>query len=510
MAYPQHLLPVQQTRSLLYPILFLWGLAAVALVAIAGTEGGFGGRTSKYYLIPWCMATGAVIAAPSLYLIHKGKFSPFHPLVFPAWTYFVPGFFIGGLFLATGLSEPYFLTFVQDENYNLPLTFVYIMLGYGGLAIGYSIPYARTVGRRISKWLPVWHMTTDGIRTPGLILLGLGLANTISGFALGILGYQKVEEIGAFDGIIFLLSLFWLEATFLLWLYVFRSKTHGVLQFAIIGLLLITSLTKSAFQGNRGSLMQVFIVIAFAYVCSGRKITPKHYAMSLVIVVLALVAGMIYGTTFRSVKQSQDQIGITEYAGVVGNAFGKLGDQDIGTTLVDGAGAIAERLDSVSSVAVVVSNYEALAPYEELWGINDNIYNDTVTFFVPRVIWPDKPVPVDPRKYGDLYFNYSENSFTMTPMADLLRNFGPIGIPLGMILLGFLLRIIYATLMEDQEFSYWRSVMYCMLLITVSYEGTYGLILPFLMKVGVTAILGLIIVRIAYNLSVQSKGAAQD
>jgi hypothetical protein len=267
----------------------------------------------------------------------------------------------------------------------------------------------------------------------------------------------------------------------------------------IIGILIGTSLTKSAFQGNRGSLVQLLIMITFAFVFSGRKLTTRHYIIGSVLVVFALVGGMIYGTTFRSVKQTQEQIGMEEYAGMVGTAFDKLADQDIGTTLVDGMGALAERLDSVSAVAVVVSNYEALAPYEEVWGINDNIYVDTVTFFVPRVIWPDKPVSIEPRKYADLYFNFSENSFTMTPMADLLRNFGPIGVPLGMILLGFLIRLIYAALVEDQDFSYWRSTLFYMLLTSISYEGTYGLILPLLVKIGLTAILGIIIVRLAYG-----------
>src|SRR6478672_7550330 len=173
---------------------------------------------------------------------------------------------------------------------------------------------------------------------------------------------------------------------------------------------------------------------------------------------------MIYGTTFRSVKESQEQVSIDQYATLVSNTFDKLMDQDPGTILVNGFGALAERIDAVSSLAVVVSNYEALAPYEEAWGINNNIYVDTVTFFIPRVIWPDKPVSIEPSKYADLYFNFSENSFTITPMGDLLRNFGPIGVPLGMIFLGLMLRVMYASLRENQEFSFWRTVLFFMLL----------------------------------------------
>jgi hypothetical protein len=497
MALPQTLVryPDRQRRGILYAILTLWGLVAVSLVTIAISEYGFGDASSKYYLLPWCIATGAVIAAPSLYLFYSGGFHPFHPLVFPAWSYFFPGFFIGGLVVAAGLSQPYFLTYVQNEPFNLPLTFVYIMLGFGGLTVGFCIPYGKRFGLWIGNWLPRWEIPTSKIASPGLILLGLGLANTIAAFALGILGFQKVAEAGIFDGIIYLLSLFLLEASFLLWLYIFRSPKIGFSQFVIILVLLATALTKSAFQGNRGSLIQLFILVAFAYSFSGRKLAGKQYALGGVFVTLALVLGMIYGTTFRSIKQSQEQMSLDQYATIVSSTFDKLEDQDPLTILGNGLGALTERLDNVSPLAVVVSNYEALAPYEEAWGINNNIYVDTVTFFIPRVIWPEKPVSIEPSKYADLYFNFSENSFTITPMGDLLRNFGPIGVPIGMIILGIIIRIMYSSLIEGQGFSYWRITLFYMLFSNISFEGTYSLIIPILITVGIVAFLGLLIVR---------------
>ena len=481
---------------MIYAILTFWGLVAVCLATIFISEFGFGDQSSKYYLLPWCLATGAVIAAPSIYLFYKGQFDPFHPLVFPAWSYFFPGFFIGGLVVAAGLSQPYFLSYIQDESYNLPLTFVYIMLGYGGLTLGFAIPYAKRFGQALGRRLPKWEITTEKIAFPALVLMAIGLANTLIGFALGILGFQKVQEIGIFDGIIFLLSLFWIEASFLLWLYVFRSKHFGIAQVLITGVLLIAGLTRSAFQGNRGGLIQLIVLISFAFVFSGRKLTGKHYAAGSVLVILALIGGMIYGTTFRSIKESQEQISFDQYVTVVSSTFDKLLDQDPGTILVNGFSALAERIDAVSSLAVVVSNYEALAPYEEAWGINNNIYVDTVTFFIPRVVWPDKPVSIEPSKYADLYFNFSENAFTITPMGDLLRNFGPIGVPLGMIFLGVILRVLYAALVEDQPFQFWRATLFYMIFTNaISFEGVYSLIIPLIFKVGIVAFFGLLIVR---------------
>jgi hypothetical protein len=430
-------------------------------------------------------------------MFYRGKFDPFHPLIFPAWSYFFPGFFIGGLIVTAGLSQPYFLSFIQDESYNLPLTLVYVMLGYAGLTVGFYLPYVKRFGNWVGGWLPEWNIPNERIAVPALLLMGVGLANTLVGFALGILGFQKVEENGIFDGVVYLLSLFLLESTFLLWLFVFRSDRFGFWQLLVTSLLVVTSLTKSAFQGNRGSLIQFIVIIAFAFSFSGRKFKPRHYAIGSVLITISLIVGMVYGTTFRSVKGTQEQVSLDQYATYVSTTLDKLADQDVGTILANGFGALAERIDAVSQLAVVVSNYEALAPYEEAWGINNNIYVDTVTFFIPRVVWPDKPVSIDPSKYGDLYFNFSENSFTITPMGDLLRNFGPVGVPIGMILLGLILRVLYASLIEGISFQYWKVTLFFMVFMNaISFEGTYGLIIPLIFKVGLVSFAGLVLVRV--------------
>ncbi len=489
------LLP-DKRKGLLYPIAFLWGLIVVSIIVFYLVEDGLSDSFNRYYLLPWTFLTGVVLLTPSIYLFFKKKFDPFHPLVFPVWSYFFPAFFVGGLILTFDLSQPYYLAFVQDERYELPLTLVFVMLGFAGLTIGFALPIGKKIGEIISRWLPNWHWTPEQVMKPGILLLGIGLINTVAAFGMGLLGFQKAEEINSYDGIIFLLSLFWLEASFLLWLCIFRTeKKFNINHYLIIALLLITSLTKSAFQGNRGSLIQLFILVAFAFIFSGRKIEFRHKVISGILLMIALVFGMIYGTTFRSIKMTEERMGMEEYAGIILQTFEKVSDQDVGSVLENGLTAMAERFESVSSLAVVVSNYEKLGGYEAGYGLDNNIWKDSVTFFIPRLLWADKPVATDAGNYGDLYFNYRENSFTLTPIGDLLRNFGPIGIPIGMLILGLIVRITYAALKENQEFSLWKATLFYMLLTSISYEGSYGLIVPYLVKVGFISVIGILIIR---------------
>jgi len=480
--------------ALLFPVLIIGALVLFGgfsfLVLADDTINPF----KQMYLMPWVILLGIVIAAPNVYLIYKKRFNFFHPLVFAAWSYFIPAFFVGGLLLAAGLSQPFYLTFVEDERYNLPLTFVYIILGYGGLTIGFFLPYGKKISEEINRRLPVWDWKPENIYFPAILLLFVGIGNSIIAFGLGILGYQKVDVIGAYDGLIFLLTLLWLEAAFLLWLGVFRTRNWNINHVLVVGLVLATSLTKSAFQGNRGSLFQLFILIACAFIFSGRRIEMRHRVFGAVLLVLAIVVGMIYGTTFRNVKQTEARVSFEEYAESITQTFDKLLEQDLTENLGEGISALTERIEGVSSLAVVVSNYEKLEPYEESYGLKNNILTDSLYFFIPRPLWQNKPVGSEPRKYADLYFNYSENSFTVTPMGDLLRNFGPIGVPLGMILLGFVLQIIYVSLIENQDFSFWRVTLFYMLLTSVSYEGFYGTILPYLIKYGLISVLGIIFI----------------
>ena len=205
---------------------------------------------------------------------------------------------------------------------------------------------------------------------------------------------------------------------------------------------------------------------------------------------------MIYGTTFRNVKGTEDTQSAEQYTDNIFVAVNQLGQGDVYETLTFGAVNFAERIDVLSTLAVVVSNYEQLAPYEELYGLDNNIWTDLSTFMIPRIIWPDKPVVADPRRYSDLYFDYSGSSYAITPIGDLLRNYGIVGIPIGMFILGLLLRLIHRALIDGQSVSIWRISLYFMLLTSVSYEGFYGTIVPVFFKVGFTSVIGILIVNV--------------
>lgn len=479
--------------ELIRSVLILWSVVALGLVWFVFSLGS--GTGDRLYLIPWCFAVAIVTLAPVVYLIFRNRFDAFHPLVFPVWTYFFPGFAVGGLVLAFGLSQVHYISYIQDEASNLPLTFLYVIVGFLGLVVGFAFPLARRIGEFVGARLPNWELTEGNARMGGLILLAIGLINVAFAFLFGALGYQRSEEASEIGGIIHISTLFWYQASFLLGLYIFRSRDRtGPFTYAILVFLVLTAVVNALLVGSRGGLFHFILPLLFAFLYSGRKIRPKHYFGVGAIITLALIIGVIYGTTFRGLRETQQTVSIDRYVAVIPGTFEKILEDDPTALLRDGFLTLATRIELVSSLAVVVSNYEALAPYEDELGISNNILVETSTFFVPRVVWTDKPISIEPAKYADLYFNYSENSYTMTPIGDLIRNFGPWGIPIGMFILGMLLRCVYVALVDGQGFSYWKLTLYYLLLTSISYDGTFGGIIPNMFKTAVVASVGFVIV----------------
>lgn len=489
----------------LLPALIVWMIVFFAGIIFFISESEENDALSQYFLIPWVVLVAVIVSFPLLYYWLRNEFKIYNPIIYAACSYFFPSFVLGGFILANRWSQPYFLGLIQDIKTDLPFTMIIIALGFGGLMIGFMIPIGRVFGKKIGDLLPIGEWNPDNLFSACYFLLFIGLVNTVIGYVSGILGYQKQDGIGIFDGILYLMTLVWMEATFLLWLVIFRrNKIDFKAVFSVI-LILFFSLVKALYAGNRGGLFSIFMVVMLAYFLSGRKLTVKQGVLGGCLLFATLIVGMIYGTTFRNLKETESRIGMEQYTENIFATFQSVIETDNLKNLEQGFSNLSERLDGVSSLAVVVSNYEILAPYEEGYGLDNNIWKDTATFFIPRIVWQDKPLASEPRKYSELYFKYGENSFIVTPMGDLLRNFGVSGVVIGMLLLGILLRLIYAALIEKREFSYWRVVLYFMLLTSISYENFYGTIIPFMTKVGFVSLLGIFIVNFIVNKNIKLK-----
>jgi hypothetical protein len=480
----------------LIPILVIWGLVLTLGFAFIWFEYGLNESMKSFYLIPWVFLAAMVVLSPTVYLVYKKKFDPFHPLVFAAWTYVFPALVFGGVIVSMGWVNPYFLTFIEDPEYNLPLTLVYIALGFLGLIVGYAIPIGKYFAEKIEPRLPKWEWDPSEVWLPGILLMLAGIGINILGFIQGIMGFQRVTDINIFDGVIYFLLILLSEGNILLWLAIFSAKKKTGIYWIVLVLLILFLPLRMALLGSRSSLLISMFPIAMAFIYSGRRLRWQSSLVFGSLVAVAVCLGVIYGTTFRNLKGSEARMNAGDYLGQVTATLDYISTADPGVLVQTNAQSLADRVENLSSLGVVVANYEKLAPYEASFGLENNIINDTYTSFIPRFVWADKPTTSDARAYSDLYFNFGENSFAITPFGDLLRNFGPVGVPLGMLILGIYLRLIYAALIETPNPSLWKKVAYFPLMTLVSYEAFYATIFPSIIRTVVVLAISLFIANL--------------
>lgn len=490
--------PAKRT-SLLVPIIILWGVGMAVTFGYFVFDDNFSSTLGRFYLIPWAIIAGLIVLAPSAYFYYKGTFDLFHPLVYGVWSYIFPAFIIGAVIITFDMTNSYVLLFVTEPEYNLPLSLVYVCLGYIGVVIGFYLPFANFIVKKFEQYLPKTKWQIEDVWLPGILLIGFGLALNIIGILQGLLGFQRIDEIGIFDSAVVFLTIVFTVGYVLVWLAVFKIKKRSMIHYLMIAFLLLLIPLKLALQGGRSSLMLSVIPIAMAFWYSGRRLKWQHSVGFAVVLMLSIMLGIIYGTSFRMIKGSEERINAGDYIGQIAETIDYLGRTDVTITLFVGTKDLAERVENLSSLGVVVANYEKLEPYEASYGLKDNIINDLSTSLIPRFLWSDKPGTSDPRAYSDLYFNYGENSFAITPFGDLLRNFGVLGIPLGMMVIGFYLRLIYSYLIDTPEPRIWKKVAYFPLLTLVSYESFYAVFFPTMIRitliVGVSLLFANLLIR---------------
>ncbi|MDH3493515.1 MAG: hypothetical protein OEM82_08195 [Acidobacteriota bacterium] len=487
--------PSSRPPALLLPAVVLWGIVVAAVVVFMWMQSDLGASGGNLYLIPWSILAGVAILAVPAYIFYKSQFDLFHPLIFGVWSYIFPAFVLGGLILAFGLSNPYFLTLIDYPQYHIPYSLFLVVLGYFSVVVGFYLPFNAYIVRRTENLIPDLNWDPEDLWLPGFVLMMIGIGFNILGFLQGLLGYQRIDETGIFDGLLFFLAVIFLIGNMLLWLVVFQAKDKSGPYYLVLTVLVLMVPLKMALQGNRGSLLGSAIPIALAFWYSGRRLKLQHSFVFGVVLFFATSIGIVYGTTFRMIKGSEQRMDTGDYVGQVVETIDYISRTDTVKLFDESTAVLFARIDNLSSLAVLVANYEQLEPYEASYGLKDNIYNDLVTSLVPRFLWPDKPSTSDPRAFGDLYFNYGENSFAITPFGDLLRNFGLPGVVLGMVLVGFYLRMIYSILIETERPRIWKKMAFFPLLIVISYESFYATYFPSFVRTVFVIIISLLIIK---------------
>ncbi|MBK9768212.1 MAG: hypothetical protein IPP63_14995 [Chloracidobacterium sp.] len=81
-----------------------------------------------------------------------------------------------------------------------------------------------------------------------------GIGVNLVGFVQGIMGFQRLTEVGIFDASLYFLLTLLSEGTMLLWLAVFSTKERRI-YYLVFALLLLMLPLRMALLGSRSSLL---------------------------------------------------------------------------------------------------------------------------------------------------------------------------------------------------------------------------------------------------------------
>ncbi len=513
---------------------FLAALSSPPLLMLAAGLLGLAATVYPSSLV-WASLTAAVVLAPLVLLHARGALDPYSPLAFVAWFYAIPGFVVGGALVAFGFTPAWLLALIPNPAVTFVRTQQYLALGLAAFGGAFVLPWPAHAGQWLRARLPRAEWSPRDVLAPGLILLLLGVAMALYIFRLGIIGYQQVS-FGRFTAASYYFSLTFMFGVVLLWSVVFRTASRWVV-LGLVPLLLLTIPLNTVLAGNRGTPLAHVVAIGLAFAFSGRTVRARHIVLFGVMYVVSIGAGMLFGSTFRDTKVLQAiaappskpapasslarpapaaaatasaPVAVaspppapTKQAAGIGETNVTLTEQgqlaSKAAVVITQRGArqniefivrrVAERLEHVYMAAVIVGNYERLRPEEERLGVANNIWLWTVTGFIPRALWPGKPIVGDARVFASIYLGTDQTSPASSPMVDLLRNFGVVGILAGMALLGAVTRVVHVALVAGRVPPLWCVVVYYAVLSRLSFEGSYGLLLPDTMRVAFVAVI---------------------
>ncbi len=130
-----------------------------------------------------------------------------------------------------------------------------------------------------------------------------------------------------------------------------------------------------------------------------------------------------------------------------------------------------QRLAMINSMAVVVRDTGRWVPYAK----GETILMPTLVYFIPRIVWPDKPVAAGGREFGRIFRVTNpltrDTYIAPTVTGELYWNFDLPGVIVGMAILGMAMRILYRRYAESETFDPVRKAVHILVIVLLAHIG---------------------------------------
>jgi hypothetical protein len=185
------------------------------------------------------------------------------------------------------------------------------------------------------------------------------------------------------------------------------------------------------------------------------------------ILMTALLVFIVF-PLYNTFRQIDPRISTTDR---VGMTYGLVRDWDLEEYRTQSVGMVKQRMAMINSVAIVIRDVGRWVPYAN----GETLFAPAMSFFIPRVLWPDKPYFTMGRRFAETFRVVQildrDTRVAVTVPGELYWNFDLPGILLGMMLWGIALRFLYRRYGEADSLDPVRRAIHIVLLIQFAHFG---------------------------------------
>jgi hypothetical protein len=365
----------------------------------------------------------ACVVGPLLRDWHDGKLDYFEPIHVLGLTYFIY-FGLGAMWT---VQDPGFVAYDIHIVSYIPKALLIVVLGYMALLAGYYGP-----------WFPRKSWPTSEERLRGTLFL-------LVPSALGALGFGTYEIMHRLSGLgvsvgvavssLSQFSPFFIFAWGLSWMLLFSGQMTRSQLWCWLGFVVPAAFGIAYITVSNKTMVLTLVVTPVIALWFARRRVPWAFltAFSLVLIFVIFPFYNTYRLTDRKSRHSQR----------LESTYRRVAEWNPTMYMDQSWGTFKRRMALINSVAVVARDVGVWQPYAR----GETIFVPALAYFIPRVLWPDKPVTREGIEFAEKFRVTSvfdkETSVAITVPGELYWNWDLPGVLLGMAVLGALLKLLY-------------------------------------------------------------------
>jgi hypothetical protein len=302
------------------------------------------------------------------------------------------------------------------------------LVGLAMLLLGFYLPFGRVAAGVLPR--PTRDWPPHAVLSLGLFTLTLGWLVYLSG-QLGLIparlgtGVVGIFASGSYFGIA-LLTLAWLQ----------HRRREVLLLLAIVVPL---SMLFNFFTGSKRLVLTPPFMVALSYIVYERRIRTSWLAAG----VAALIVLYPVSEVYRAVVQTDNMRSILNFIRDPSRTFEAISivreGADLESYVRTGIQSTTARLDALGVLTVILRETPERVPFQGGWTIGY-----VALSYVPRLLWANKPQMTQGDWVSQTYGSASDLQTDVGPswVGEFYFNWGYAGVVLGMIVMGFLCRLL--------------------------------------------------------------------